>query len=105
MSCATGLGGVAGERAGGAAELVVERDSRGERGEAHRHAYEQVVQGAGAVAFETEDVFGGPEDRFDSLADRREVRAAALLVFAAGAPDLGVKRGEGGFALDAADGL
>jgi len=36
------------------------------------------------VAFEGEDVFGGSQEAFDALPDRREVRAAAGFVFAAG---------------------
>jgi hypothetical protein len=77
MGCATALGGVAGQRAAGA------------------------PKGAGAVAFEAEDVLGGPEDRLDALADRREVRAAAFLVLAVRAHDLGVKRGEVDFEVAA----
>src|SRR6266498_1877381 len=97
MSCATGSGGVAGQRAAGAPEAVVERDGGSQRGEARDHAREEVVQSAGAVAFEAEDVLGGPEDRLDAPADRREVRAAAALVLAARPVDLGVERCEGGF--------
>ena len=78
MSCATGLCGVVDECAAGAAELVVEHDGGGERGESGAEADAEVVQGAGAVAFEGEDVFAGLEDRFDPLADRGEVRAACL---------------------------
>src|SRR3954447_4023038 len=103
MSCAAGSGGVAGERAAGAAEAVVERDRRGERGEAAGEPHMQLVQDAGAVAFEAEDVLGGEEDRFDALADRREVRSAAFLVFAARAVDLGVERAQVGLELSAAE--
>src|SRR5512143_667965 len=84
MSSAAGLGGVAGEAAAGAAEVVVEHDGCGERGESCAEAHAEVGEGAGAVAFEGEDVFAGVEDRFDSLADRRQVRRAAFLVFASG---------------------
>src|SRR6266536_6483496 len=103
MSCATGSGGVAGQRAAGAAEAVVERDGGGEGGEAHGDAHEEVVQGAGPVAFEAEDVLGGPDDRFDALADRRQVRAAPWLVGAPRAHDLGVEGGEVGLELRSAD--
>jgi len=41
----------------------------------------------GAVAFEGEDIFGRPEDALVALTDRREVRAASGLVFAARASD------------------
>src|SRR6266496_1234768 len=92
MSCATGSGGVAGERAAGASEPVVEGDCGGECREAAGESDAQLVQFAGAVTFEAEDVFGGPEDRLDPLADRSQVRAAAVLVLAPGAMDRGVQR-------------
>ena len=58
---------------------------RGERASADAGA--QAVQGAGAVAFEREQVFASPEDAFDALADRCQVRAAAEFVFAARSDD------------------
>jgi hypothetical protein len=82
---------------------VVEGDGGGEREESAGQAGSEAVQGAGAVALEGEDVLGGPVDRLDSLADRREVQPFAGLVFAAGAHDRGVKRGEVGFELGAAE--
>ena len=103
MSCATGLVGVAGERAAGAAEAVVERDGGGQRGEAAGESDAELVQDAGAVAFQAEDVFGGEEDRFDALADRREVRSVALLVLASWAVDRGIQRGEVGLELAPAE--
>jgi len=54
--------------------LVVEHDRGRERGESRAQPDAKVVEGARAVALEGEDVFAGPEDRFDPLADRREVR-------------------------------
>src|SRR3954465_6674117 len=84
MSRVTGSGRVAGQRTAGASESVVEGDGCGECGEAAGQADAQLVQLAGAVAFEAEDVFGGPEDRLDPLSDRSQVRAAALLILAAG---------------------
>src|SRR4051812_41306578 len=89
MSCAAGSGGVAGEGAAGAAEAVVERDRGGERGEAAGEPDAQLVQDAGAVAFEAEDVLGGEEDRFDALANRREGRSASAFVLAAGGGGVG----------------
>ena len=68
MSCATRSGRVAGERAAGAAEPVVERDGGGECGEAHGDAHEEVVQGACAVAFEAELVLQRPDDGLNTLA-------------------------------------
>src|ERR687892_956565 len=103
MSCATGSVRETGQRATGAAEAVVEGDRGGERGESRGEADAQLVQDAGTVAFDAEDVLGGPEDRFDALADRREVWSAAFLVLAARPVDLGVERGEVGFELAAAE--
>src|SRR5919108_633099 len=47
----------------------------------------QAMQGAGAVAFETEQVVAGPEDAFDPLADRGQMRPGAGLVLSARADD------------------
>src|SRR5919199_2448939 len=105
MSCAAGSGGVAGQRAAGASEAVVERDRGGECGEAAGESDAQLVQGAGAVALEAEDVLGGEEDRFDPLADRGQVRPAATLVLAPRAVDGRVERAEVGLELAAAEGL
>jgi len=64
------LGAVVDECAGGAAELVVEGDGGGEAEEALQDAFSEAGEGARAVAFEGEEVFAGPEDRLDALADR-----------------------------------
>src|SRR3954452_19789417 len=103
MSCATGSGGVAGEGAAGGGEAGGGGDGGGEGGEAAGEPDAQLVQDASAVAFEAEDVLGGEEDRFDALADRREVRSAAVFVLAAGAVDLRVERGEVGLELPSAE--
>src|SRR3954454_25256526 len=87
MSSSTRLGGVVDEGAGGAAELVVERDAGGEGEQSLADACSEAVQGAGAVAFEREQVFAGPEDAFDALADRGQVRPWTGLVFAARSDD------------------
>src|SRR5919108_2880994 len=97
VSSSTGSGGVLGQRSARETEAVVERDGGGEREEAAGQSGPEAVQGAGAVAFEGEDVFGGPVDRLDPLADRREVQALAGLVFAAWAMDRDVEGGEVGF--------
>jgi len=81
------LGAVVDERAAGATEFVVERNRRGEADEALQDAFSEPGEGSCAVAFEGEEVFAGPEDRLDPLADRREVGPVAGLVFAAGAHD------------------
>src|SRR3954465_15219803 len=87
MTCSTRLGAVVDECAAGAAEVMVEGDAGGEREQALAEAGSEAVQGAGAVAFEAEQVFEGPEDALDPLADRGQVRAGAGFVFAAWADD------------------
>jgi hypothetical protein len=96
MSSATVSGGVGGEGSAGAAEAVVECDGGGERGEAGEQAHAEVLQGAGAVTLEGEDVLAGLEDRLDALADRGEMGAATVLVFSPGAHDLSVESREFG---------
>src|SRR5829696_671950 len=103
MSSSTGSGGVWGQRAAWESESVVESDGRGEREEAAGEAGSEAVQGAGAVAFECEDVLGGPVDRLDPLADRRQVQSLARLVLAARAMDAGAHGGEVGLELLAAE--
>src|SRR5438105_4099426 len=95
MSSSTGSGGVVGERAWWSAESVVEGDCCGEGEEAAADAGAEAVEGAGAVAFEGEQVFAGLEDRFDSLADWRQVRPAGLFVSTA-RPDDRRREGLGG---------
>ncbi len=62
---------------------MVEADGCGQGEEAAGDAGAQAAQSAGGVAFEGEDVFGGPVDALGALADRRQVRAAAGFVLAA----------------------
>src|SRR2546423_2881392 len=83
MSSSTGLGGVVGEGAWWAAEAVVESNCGGECEEADLDAGGEAVEGAGAVAFEGEEVFAGLEDRLDPLADRCQVWSAGGLGLAA----------------------
>jgi hypothetical protein len=87
-----GLGVVGGEVAWWAAESVVEGDGGCEGGEAADESCSEGVQGAGAVAFDGQDVFGGPEDALDALADRGEVWSSSGFVFAARANDCRVQR-------------
>src|SRR5512144_1459711 len=103
MSSATALRRIAGDRAAGATEAVVERDGGGERGEAAGEPDAQIVECARAVALEREDVLAGVEDRLDALAQRRQVRAAAALILAAGAHDRRVELGELGLEVLAAE--
>ena len=81
--------------------MVVECDGGGEREEACADAGAQAVEGARAVAFEREDVFAGAKDRLDALADRREVGASSVLVFAPRAGDRGVQICGGGLEVAA----
>src|SRR5271170_3999625 len=83
VDSAGGLGAVVDECAAGASELVVESDGGGQAAEAREDSFAQAGQGAGAVAFEREQVFAGPEDALDAFADRREVGSFAGFVFAA----------------------
>src|SRR5580704_15069158 len=95
MVDSTGLGDIVDEGAAWAAELVVERDAGGEGEEALEDAFSESFEGAGAVAFEGEEVLAGPEDRFDSLPDWGEMGPASGFVFAAGADDGGVEVADG----------
>jgi hypothetical protein len=88
------LGAVVDECTAGASELVVEGDACGEGAEAGDDAFSEAWEGAGAVAFEGEEVFAGPEDALDALADRREVWAVAGFVFAAWADEGGADAGD-----------
>ena len=65
MIDSTGSGDVVDECAAWASELVVERDAGGEAEEALEDAFFDAGECAAAVAFEGEEVFAGPEDRFD----------------------------------------
>src|ERR1700679_441805 len=96
MSSATVSGCVGGVGSAGVAEALVQRDGGSEGREAGEQAHTKVLQGAGAVTLEGEDVLAGLEDRLDPLTDRREVRAGPWLVFAAGAHDARVELGEFG---------
>src|SRR5437588_2790605 len=89
------LGAVVDECSAGAAELVVEGDGCGEAEEALEDAFSEASQRSCAVAFEGEQVFAGPEDRFDALADWGEVGAVAGLVFAVRSDDRGVELADG----------
>jgi len=91
MIDSTRLGDVVDECAARSSELVVEDDAGGEAEEALEDAFSDSGQGAGAVAFEGEEVFAGPEDRLDALADRREMEPSSGFVFAARPHDRGVQ--------------
>src|ERR1700733_1577971 len=79
---------VRGEAAAGLSVLPVVPDAGCECEDSLADAYPDAVEGAAAVAFEGELVFGGVDDRFDPLADAAEVAVAGLLVFAVGAEQL-----------------
>ncbi len=61
------LGAVVDECTAWASELVVEADGGGEGAEACEDSFSEAGEGAGAVAFEGEEVFAGPEDALDAL--------------------------------------
>src|SRR5271168_5380749 len=90
------LGAVVDECTAWSSELVVERDGGGEGAETREDAFSEAGEGAGAVAFEGEEVFAGPEDRLDALADRREMRTLAGFVFAARSDERDVALSDGG---------
>ena len=95
----TDLGDVAGEgSAGGRPRRWLSAIARRECGEAGEQAHAEVFQGASAVTLKGEDVLAGLEDRLDPLTGRREVGAAAALVFALRAHDARVEPRE--FGLD-----
>src|SRR4030088_3529375 len=95
MVDSTGSGDVVDECAAWAAEFVVEADAGGQAEEALQDAFFDSWQGAGTVAFEGEEVFAGPEDRLDPLADRCEVEAGPGFVFAGWADERGVEVADG----------
>ena len=97
MSSSTDSGDVVDQGAAGSAESVVECDRGGEGEEACGDAGAEAVQGAGAVAFEAEQVFAGLEDGLDPLPDRGQVGSLAGFVFAAGPADGRVQVGGGVF--------
>jgi hypothetical protein len=74
--------------------LVVEGDRGGEAAESGEDPFAESGEGAGAVAFEGEELFAGPEDRFDPLADGREMRPCSAFVLVARADERGVRFGD-----------
>src|SRR5665809_31780 len=68
------------ERAARTTELVVEGDAGRERQQPLGDPHPEVVDRAGAVALEREQVLAGPEDRLDALADRGQVETVVGLV-------------------------
>src|SRR3954462_10508164 len=76
---------VGGEVAAWVTDLGVVPEAGCEREQAERDAAGEAGHGAGAVAFESELAFAGPEHRFDPLADGSERSVAARFVFAVGA--------------------
>src|ERR1019366_2359048 len=88
------LSGVVGDRAAGALEAVVEVDAGGEREESLFDPCAEVVEGARAVAFEAEEVFAGPEDRLDALAEHREPGRCLGLVCARWADQVPAQGGD-----------
>jgi len=81
------LGAVVDKGTAWACELVVEGDRGGQAAESGEDSFSEAGEGAGAVALEGEEVFAGPEDRFDPLADLAESGAVLGFVFAVGTDD------------------
>src|SRR6476646_7558434 len=105
IDSAVRLAGEVCECSAGSVEVVVEPDAGGEREELGGDPGSEAVQGASVVACEPESVFEGPEDRFDVLADGREVWSAAGFVFAGWPEDprvVALRDGGGEFAADVA---
>src|SRR5215210_6918521 len=90
------LGAVVDKCTAGASELVVEGDGGRQAAEALKDAFPEAGECASAVALERKQVFAGPEDRFDALADRREMRAVWGFVLASWSHDRGAACGDGG---------
>jgi hypothetical protein len=80
------LGAVVDKGTAGASELVVEGDRGGQAAEPVQDAFAQALEGAGAVAFEGEDVFAGPEGLVSTsvghlrrpVASRQAIKASNL---------------------------
>src|SRR5437868_4113360 len=84
---------------GWGARLVVVGYAGGEREESYADPDAQVVQGAGAVAFEAEGAFGGLDDRFDALAHAGDDWCLPGLGFAVWSDDRCSQFGRGGLEL------
>src|SRR5512143_3484605 len=75
---------------------MIEGHGGGEGEEALAEPDAQSVEGARAVAFQAEHVFGRPEDRLDALADGSEMWSAGGLVLAGGPDEVRVEGADGG---------
>src|SRR5664280_197479 len=84
-------GAVVDQRAAGTPQPVVEADAGGEAEEPREDALTQPSQGTRPMTLEREQVLAGPEDRFDALTNRRQVRTAAGFVGASGAHHRGAQ--------------
>jgi len=71
----------------GTAQLVIEADAGGQAQKALQYALFESRKGSGSVAFQRKDVFAGPENGLDALADGSEMQPLADLVLALG-PDV-----------------
>ena len=83
-STPTASSAVAGQGATRPAESVVEADAGSQAAEPLQDALTQAGQGPCSVALQGEQVLGRPEDRFDPLADLREMGPFAGLIGAPG---------------------
>src|SRR6516225_9049544 len=76
-------------------ELPAVPDAGGEGEDALADACPDSFWAVAAVQFERELALGGVDDRLDPLADAAELAEPGLLVFAVGADEHGVQRGNG----------
>jgi len=68
----------------GTTQLVVEADAGGQTHKALQNPFLEAFESASSVTLQGEDVFAGPEDRFDALPDGSQMRTFSRLVFALG---------------------
>ena len=87
----------------GVAGVPVVEQHGGEGEEAAGDAADEAGEGAAAVAFERQLVFEGVEGRLDPLSDAAEGAEARLFVFAVGAEQSAVERGDVLFELGAGE--
>src|SRR6476620_5689254 len=76
---------------------VVVPDPGGQREQSQADAGAESGQGAGAVAFEAELAFAGPDGRFDPLAHSAEAAVATRFVVAVGKQEGRARLGHQGF--------
>jgi len=89
MIDSTDSGDIVDQCAAWSAELVVEANAGSQAQKTLQDALLDARKGAGAMAFEGEQVLASPKDRFDALTNRGEMQIRAGLVLAARTHDGG----------------